>query len=94
MDRIVLKNSLIYSSLFFFANDVAFVHNVDASNIDFGEYNIYVLTSVLKAFFRDMPEPLLTFDLYEDFIRTAGECVRKQFAYLLRFQIRSRKSGC
>lgn len=69
--------------LFFFANDVAFVSNVDASNIDFGEYNINILTSVLKAFFRDMPEPLLTFDLYDDFIRIAGEWFRKQFAYLL-----------
>ncbi|XP_028165219.1 unconventional myosin-IXa-like isoform X2 [Ostrinia furnacalis] len=34
-------------------------------------YAVHVRASVLKGFFRDLPEPLLTFDLYDDFIRAA-----------------------
>ncbi|XP_077291257.1 unconventional myosin-IXa-like isoform X3 [Arctopsyche grandis] len=35
-------------------------------------YPVHVLTSVLKGFFREMPEPLLTFDFYDDFILAAN----------------------
>ena len=35
----------------------------------FDEYPVHVLTTVLKAFFRELPEPLLTFELYDDFLR-------------------------
>lgn len=31
-----------------------------------------MLASVLKSFLREMPEPLLTFDCYDDFIRAAS----------------------
>ncbi|PZC85256.1 hypothetical protein B5X24_HaOG202441 [Helicoverpa armigera] len=34
-------------------------------------YAVHVRASVLKTFFRELPEPLLTFDLYDDFIRAA-----------------------
>ncbi|XP_071450412.1 unconventional myosin-IXb-like isoform X2 [Hetaerina americana] len=34
-------------------------------------YQVHVLASVLKCLFREMPEPLLTFEGYEDFIRSA-----------------------
>ncbi|XP_063627273.1 unconventional myosin-IXa-like [Cydia splendana] len=34
-------------------------------------YAVHVRASVLKGFFRDLPEPLLTFDLYDDFIIAA-----------------------
>ncbi|CAG9790872.1 unnamed protein product [Diatraea saccharalis] len=34
-------------------------------------YPVHVRASVLKGFFRDLPEPLLTFDLYDDFILAA-----------------------
>ncbi|KAJ8304274.1 hypothetical protein KUTeg_017857 [Tegillarca granosa] len=42
----------------------------DLSSIDLFEYPIHVLTQVLKGFLRDLPEPLLTYELYDDFIRT------------------------
>ncbi|XP_064607942.1 unconventional myosin-IXAa-like isoform X2 [Liolophura sinensis] len=45
--------------------------NEDCDNVDFEEYHIHVLTTTLKNFFREMPEPLLTFDLYDDFIKAA-----------------------
>ncbi|XP_073960291.1 unconventional myosin-IXb-like [Choristoneura fumiferana] len=34
-------------------------------------YAVHVRASVLKGFFRDLPEPLLTFDLYDDFMLAA-----------------------
>lgn len=34
-------------------------------------YAVHVRASVLKTFFRELPEPLLTFDLYDDFIRAS-----------------------
>jgi len=45
--------------------------------VDFTDYPINVLTSVTKKFFREMPEPLMLFDLYDDYIR-AGECADKK----------------
>lgn len=39
--------------------------------IDYESYNVHVLTNVLKTFLRDLPEPLLTFDRYDDFLRAA-----------------------
>ncbi|XP_048484766.1 unconventional myosin-IXAa isoform X2 [Plutella xylostella] len=40
-------------------------------------YAVHVRASVLKSFFRELPEPLLTFDLYDDFI-LAAEITDKQ----------------
>ena len=44
----------------------------DQNGIDFNDYHVHVLTSVMKTFFRELPEPLLTYDLYDDFIRASG----------------------
>ena len=44
----------------------------DGKDIDHGGmYPVHVLTSVLKSFFRELPEPLLTFELYDEFLRAA-----------------------
>lgn len=40
--------------------------------VNFEDYQMHVLASVLKSFMREMPEPLLTFDCYEDFLRAAS----------------------
>lgn len=40
--------------------------------VNFEDYQMHVLASVLKSFLREMPEPLLTFDCYEDFLRAAS----------------------
>ncbi|XP_053697009.1 unconventional myosin-IXb-like isoform X4 [Sabethes cyaneus] len=42
-----------------------------ADEMDYESYNVHVLTNVLKSFLREMPEPLLTFDRYDDFLRAA-----------------------
>ena len=41
-------------------------------SVNFENYQVHVLAAVLKSFLRDMPEPLLTFDCYEDFLRAAS----------------------
>ncbi|XP_041464110.1 unconventional myosin-IXAa-like isoform X3 [Lytechinus variegatus] len=48
----------------------------EVDNIDFNNYSVLVIAQVLKSFFRDMPEPLLTYQLYEEFLR-ATEIVDK-----------------
>ena len=35
---------------------------------DLDSYSVHVLTAALKSFFRDMAEPLMTYDLYDDFL--------------------------
>lgn len=45
--------------------------NPNSTEMDFDSYNVHVLTNVLKSFLREMPEPLLTFDRYDDFLRAA-----------------------
>ncbi|KAK8748447.1 hypothetical protein OTU49_016152 [Cherax quadricarinatus] len=37
----------------------------DPDNIDFTDTPIHVLATILKSFFRELPEPLLTFECYE-----------------------------
>lgn len=43
----------------------------NADEVNFDDYQVHVLASVFKSFLREMPEPLLTFECYENFI-TAG----------------------
>uniref|UniRef100_A0A3Q1C8K6 Myosin IXA n=1 Tax=Amphiprion ocellaris TaxID=80972 RepID=A0A3Q1C8K6_AMPOC len=42
----------------------------DLMNLD--DYNIHVIASVFKQWLRDLPNPLMTFELYEEFIRAMG----------------------
>lgn len=37
-------------------------------NVDLELYSVHVLTAVFKSFLRDMPEPLMTFNLYTSFL--------------------------
>jgi len=47
--------------------------NKDASKVDLNDYPVHVLTSVLKAFFRELTEPVMTFELYNEFLRSVGD---------------------
>lgn len=38
------------------------------TDIDLDQYSVHVLATTLKSFFRDMPEPLMTFELYDHFL--------------------------
>uniref|UniRef100_A0A7N8WUL3 Myosin IXA n=1 Tax=Mastacembelus armatus TaxID=205130 RepID=A0A7N8WUL3_9TELE len=44
--------------------------DMDSMNLD--DYNIHVIASVFKQWLRDLPNPLMTFELYEEFIRAMG----------------------
>ncbi|XP_038145770.1 LOW QUALITY PROTEIN: unconventional myosin-IXAa [Cyprinodon tularosa] len=41
----------------------------DVENMNLDDYNIHVIASVFKQWLRDLPNPLMTFELYEEFIR-------------------------
>lgn len=47
--------------------------HADVENMNLDDYNIHVIASVFKQWLRDLPNPLLTFELYEEFIRAMGE---------------------
>lgn len=44
----------------------------DANAVNLDDYNIHVIASVLKQWLRDLPNPLMTFELYEEFLRATG----------------------
>ncbi|XP_012945024.1 unconventional myosin-IXAa [Aplysia californica] len=46
----------------------ALENDVEAVNLE--DYHVHVQASVLKTFLRMLPEPLLTYELYDDFLRT------------------------
>lgn len=44
----------------------------DINNVDLDSYSVHVLTAVLKSFFREMSNPLMTYQLYDDFLWTTA----------------------
>ncbi|XP_062869423.1 unconventional myosin-IXAa [Trichomycterus rosablanca] len=46
--------------------------DTDVSSINLDDYNIHVIASVFKQWLRDLPNPLMTFELYEEFLRAMG----------------------
>jgi hypothetical protein len=36
-------------------------------------YSVHAVAAAVSAFFRELPEPLLTWDMYMEFIRAMGE---------------------
>ncbi|XP_026116780.1 GEM-interacting protein-like [Carassius auratus] len=49
---------------------------IQKDQVDLGDLSPHDITSVLKHFFKELPEPLLTFDLYNDFINVGKEIQR------------------
>ncbi|KAI3370612.1 hypothetical protein L3Q82_007180 [Scortum barcoo] len=60
-----------YYCFFFFLYFYFFFSYVNSVNLD--DYNIHVIASVLKQWLRDLPSPLMTFELYEEFLRAMGQ---------------------
>ncbi|XP_069836994.1 unconventional myosin-IXa isoform X2 [Dendropsophus ebraccatus] len=50
--------------------------DIDSVNLD--DYNIHVIASVFKQWLRELPNPLMTFELYEEFLRSMGLGDRKE----------------
>ncbi|KAL2088445.1 hypothetical protein ACEWY4_015344 [Coilia grayii] len=46
--------------------------DTDMSSTNLDDYNIHVIASVFKQWLRDLPNPLMTFELYEEFLRAMG----------------------
>lgn len=55
-----------------------FTFIADANSVSLDDYNIHVIASVLKQWLRDLPNPLMTFELYEEFLRAMGMCTSGQ----------------
>lgn len=47
----------------------------DVSSVSLDDYSIHVIASVLKQWLRDLPSPLMTFELYEEFLRAMGKLI-------------------
>eukprot|EP00063_Salmo_salar_P073327 XP_014048162.1 PREDICTED: GEM-interacting protein-like isoform X1 [Salmo salar] len=52
------------------------VFETQGDQVDLSDLSPHDVTSVLKHFFKELPEPLLTFDLYNDFIGVGKEIQR------------------
>uniref|UniRef100_A0A671LQL3 Unconventional myosin-IXa-like n=1 Tax=Sinocyclocheilus anshuiensis TaxID=1608454 RepID=A0A671LQL3_9TELE len=46
--------------------------DTDVNSVNLDDYNIHVIASVLKQWLRDLPNPLMTFEFYEEFLRAMG----------------------
>nr|XP_014346729.1 PREDICTED: unconventional myosin-IXa [Latimeria chalumnae] len=52
--------------------------DTDINCVNLDEYNIHVIASVFKQWLRDLPNPLMTFELYDEFLRAMGLQERKE----------------
>ncbi|XP_062998499.1 unconventional myosin-IXa [Elgaria multicarinata webbii] len=52
--------------------------DTDIESVNLDDYNIHVIASVFKQWLRDLPNPLMTFELYEEFLRAMGLQERKE----------------
>jgi len=53
--------------VFFFWGVLGGSPDLDSMNLD--DYTIHVIASVFKQWLRDLPNPIMTFELYEEFLR-------------------------
>lgn len=65
------------------------VHLTDVDSMNLDDYNIHVIASVFKQWLRDLPNPLMTFELYEEFIRAMGKCLIQVSSYIVLSRWRS-----
>lgn len=63
--------------------ELSILSSVDPNSVDLGEYHVHVLTSVIKRFLQEMPEPLFTFDYYDDVILATGRLNRDDHYHFL-----------
>ncbi len=51
----------------------------DFEGLYFDDTQVHVLSSLIKTFFRELPEPLVTYELYENFLNVSGKAF---FSYI------------
>jgi hypothetical protein len=54
------------------SNKMNLVSNLTGEDVKLHEQDVNDVSGVLKMFFRDLSEPLLTYNLYDDWIAAAG----------------------
>ena len=47
----------------------------DPENACLDGFSVHAVAAAVGAFFRELPEPLLTRELYTEFLRAMGKCV-------------------
>ncbi|XP_069758507.1 unconventional myosin-IXAa isoform X2 [Narcine bancroftii] len=55
--------------------------DTDINSMNLDEYNIHVIASVFKQWLRDLPNPLMTFELYDEVLRAMGLQDRKEMIH-------------
>jgi hypothetical protein len=68
----VLGNKLDYIFLSFSLILLIYLFILDKPVV-YSNYDVNAIASAIKQFFRDLPDPLLTFALYESFITATSE---------------------
>ncbi|RMB94501.1 hypothetical protein DUI87_29312 [Hirundo rustica rustica] len=76
--QVTFSSLCIDHCLLFFSFLLHLVPNPDIDNVNLDDYNIHVIASVFKQWLRDLPNPLMTFELYEEFLRVMGLQERKE----------------
>ncbi len=55
------------------------VYLTDPEGADLDNYSLHAIAATVTSFFRELPEPLLTKDLYTDFIRATGTTLHNNY---------------
>ena len=52
---------------------LSFFYSPGEKKFDLSVYDTYCLASTLKQFFRDLPEPIFTYELHNQFLKNTGK---------------------
>ncbi|KAL3997136.1 Myosin head (motor domain) family protein [Acanthocheilonema viteae] len=47
------------------------IENAEFETLSFDDVSTHIMTTLVKSFFRELPEPLITYDLYENFLNAS-----------------------
>lgn len=59
------------------------VNSGQSDEVDFKDIDTHVLAGLLKSFLRDLSEPLLTYELYDEIVKFKGRLVYCVFLFVL-----------
>ena len=55
---------------------IACMLHVDPETANLESFSVHAVAASVKGFFQELPEPLLTWDMYIEFLRAMGMCVQ------------------
>eukprot|EP01119_Soliformovum_irregulare_P011980 TRINITY_DN3073_c0_g3_i4.p1 TRINITY_DN3073_c0_g3~~TRINITY_DN3073_c0_g3_i4.p1 ORF type:complete len:390 (-),score=121.67 TRINITY_DN3073_c0_g3_i4:91-1260(-) len=73
LEQLNLKEAFKVEGVFRVSGNLKDIHAIRrrydrGKSIDISNYNIHTISGILKLFFRELPEPLFTFELYQCFV--------------------------